>query len=656
MKQLLHSFLLLMTVLLSLTAVADDLSDAFSDAENFGKSKNPDLFSNVGDNTATSALPYYGTNPAETSLYQNGHGDAQLAQTGTDKVTNCSGYVPIGNAVLDQECDAVNFIAGHPQAVQHVPISPNDPLFQNTVTAKNNADAIFGSTGIATSTDGQCVVEKTIIPEVKTQRTCTNIKEIDYQECLAPRNIVLAQNIDPATGAMTYTVVSNDYDRSACDQLSDSSYYEYLGKECISTVPVTPLPVGVNLADVAPDGCFVLRHSYAGLTGIEDTSECELYESDPACTLQGSGECQQFLNLGISAQPICTEQEKTYQCTTAQAVEQTTLNCAGQKFCINGNCFNSGNEPDRDFAESVSAVEAIREAGVYLNEDTLRIFDANPGKCRVKLGGVMNCCKSSSGGSAFNNNALFNLAVQSGKNVLSYGSKYLYDALYTSSAPEWLIMGMSAIHGVSPANIPAGGLLSAWSPSLSYFGFTVSIGEIAPGFVSDLIGMSAIPQTPLFGTNLTIGFDPSSFAISIAIMVIQDLMSCDSDEQILAMKKGENLCYQVGSYCSKKVFGVCLERKRSFCCYNSRLGRIINEQGRAQIGKGWGSAKEPNCTGFTQNEFSRINFAAIDLSEFSREIMEAVKYPNASDITENAQEVITKRMNSYYETGSQMGQ
>ena len=35
------------------------------------------------------------------------------------------------------------------------------------------------------------------------------------------------------------------------------------------------------------------------------------------------------------------------------------------------------------------------------------------------------------------------------------------------------------------------------------------------------------------------------------------------------------------------------------CCFNSMLARIVNEQGRAQVGKGWGGAQSPDCSGFT---------------------------------------------------------
>jgi conjugal transfer mating pair stabilization protein TraN len=136
-------------------------------------------------------------------------------------------------------------------------------------------------------------------------------------------------------------------------------------------------------------------------------------------------------------------------------------------------------------------------------------------------------------------------------------------------------------------------------------------------------------------------------------MVVVELLSCDTKEQILSVRKGENLCHRVGSYCSKKVFGICLERKRSYCCYNSRLSRIINVQGREQIQKGWGSAKNPECTGFTPEEFAAIDFSKLDLTEFAPEVLQSVKVPNASILSEDAEAVINQKVRDYYDYGTQ---
>ena len=122
-----------------------------------------------------------------------------------------------------------------------------------------------------------------------------------------------------------------------------------------------------------------------------------------------------------------------------------------------------------------------------------------------------------------------------------------------------------------------------FNPSFSFYGFSFQFLP-SQGFVFT-------------------GFDPTTLAIQIGVMILQELLSCEQSEQILAMRRGQNLCHEVGTYCSKKlklVFtSICIEHTKSHCCYNSRLARIINEQGRGQIGKSWGSAKNPNCSGFT---------------------------------------------------------
>jgi len=46
------------------------------------------------------------------------------------------------------------------------------------------------------------------------------------------------------------------------------------------------------------------------------------------------------------------------------------------------------------------------------------------------------------------------------------------------------------------------------------------------------------------------------------------------------------------------------------------LSRIIQEQGRQQLGIGWGTPKSPNCQALTAAQFSSLNFNAMDFSEF----------------------------------------
>ncbi|MEM6485290.1 MAG: conjugal transfer protein TraN [Pseudomonadota bacterium] len=91
---------------------------------------------------------------------------------------------------------------------------------------------------------------------------------------------------------------------------------------------------------------------------------------------------------------------------------------------------------------------------------------------------------------------------------------------------------------------------------------------------------------------------------------------CSSEEDILRTQRAEGQCVYVGTYCSDdSIFG-CLEKTETNCCFRSKLGRIIHEQGRPQIGYGWGSAEAPECEGFSEEQLAALDFGAIDFSEY----------------------------------------
>ena len=91
---------------------------------------------------------------------------------------------------------------------------------------------------------------------------------------------------------------------------------------------------------------------------------------------------------------------------------------------------------------------------------------------------------------------------------------------------------------------------------------------------------------------------------------------------------------------------VCVQKKNTYCCFKGKLSRIVNEQGRPQIAKGWGTGKTPDCTGFLVTELQMLDFAAMDLSEFYADIKS--KMP---DIAKTQSDAVTKSTNCYYGAG-----
>ena len=138
----------------------------------------------------------------------------------------------------------------------------------------------------------------------------------------------------------------------------------------------------------------------------------------------------------------------------------------------------------------------------------------------------------------------------------------------------------------------------AYSPSLSYYGITVSYGT----------------------SGMVLEFNPYVFFAMVAIEVATDYLSCEPEEQALQLKRGQNLCVYLGSRCTQYNLGSCLIKEERHCCYNSRLARIVQEAAHQQLGKSWGTLQAPDCSGLTTYEFMTLDFTKIDLSEFLSDI------------------------------------
>ena len=104
------------------------------------------------------------------------------------------------------------------------------------------------------------------------------------------------------------------------------------------------------------------------------------------------------------------------------------------------------------------------------------------------------------------------------------------------------------------------------------------------------------------------------------------LANCSASERELAEERNAGNTHYLGTYCSKRTFfGVCIRRSRAWCVFGSKLGRILQQQGRRQLGIGWSS-----CRGFTVAEIERIDFARLDLGEFTQDLMDGSKAPSVS--------------------------
>ena len=116
------------------------------------------------------------------------------------------------------------------------------------------------------------------------------------------------------------------------------------------------------------------------------------------------------------------------------------------------------------------------------------------------------------------------------------------------------------------------------------------------------------------------------------------LGGCGAGEKALQLKRQKKFCHFVGTYCAEKVLGKCIKKKSSYCCFGSKLLKAFQVQGRSQIGKSWGSGKNPDCGGFTIDEIQRIDFSKIDLREAFEDLMQNFSPARVQDVNQQIQE------------------
>jgi len=128
---------------------------------------------------------------------------------------------------------------------------------------------------------------------------------------------------------------------------------------------------------------------------------------------------------------------------------------------------------------------------------------------------------------------------------------------------------------------------------------------------------------------------------SSGVLISLGLGQCSEEEFELSVQKEQDRCVSLGSYCSKKAFfGTCLKKKQSYCCYEAEISRIVAEAGREQLGRDFGTPKNPECGGFSVTEFQQLDLSQVDFSSISADIMGTMSGQDTSQFTDSIQDRI----------------
>ena len=442
----------------------------------------------------------------------------------------------------------------------------------------------------------------------RTSSECTDRSPLD-DSCIATRDTYNCNTRqEPVPTNVTYlessyTIVSDAANTQACDEHAANPNCSLAAHTCVEG----PETRNINGLDVYKD-CWRWSDEYT-CTQNTPVSDCDDLKNNPKCT-ETNVTCVSYQDDGTT----CNVQEHEYKCATGDSETTTVTDCSSQQFCIAGDCFDTGYPRDTDFGTVISGLEIQREAG-YNN-----LFEGEGHKCKKKLFGLVNCCKKNNAAAGSSNSllsqAVGTAAFSAGAETIRYlGSPYVFDALMRS--------GIGGLQQFALESL--GGRLLSPNWSMSFYGAKIQYSFLDSAF--------------------SVSFDPWSLGLSIAIHLISQWLACEEEDQITGALRGQGLCHKVGSYCSHKVLGSCITKKESYCCFNSKLARIIHQQGRPQIGRTWGDEKSPDCSGFTLDQIGRLNFDRMNFGEFIRDVMRTVPARSSEFAVERA----TTRARSYYD-------
>lgn len=182
-------------------------------------------------------------------------------------------------------------------------------------------------------------------------------------------------------------------------------------------------------------------------------------------------------------------------------------------------------------------------------------------------------------------------------------------AVEGGTVAQGVASGMQSSTALSNATSAAGAAIAVYA---------VGIAVEKLGGDQDQVAAAQIAVTALLmsGPQMVIGI------VVIVVMRFLYGSGCDINDLTTASFVESDRCHYINAFCEKKLPLVgCVQKAKGYCCFNSIMARIIHEQGRPQIGIEWGTASNPECRGFTPEEFQSLDFSRIDLTEYF-EVME----------------------------------
>ncbi|CAM5561102.1 hypothetical protein ECAE60S_04543 [Eoetvoesiella caeni] len=399
---------------------------------------------------------------------------------------------------------------------------------------------------------------------------------------------------------------------------------------------------------------------------FENNSQCGFIGSKCVKGAEGaSGECYVF--------------EDTYDCgydaNLGTVEKEVKYECSGPIRCMGTDCLDITMTQNNDFAKANALLNAAQfmaqdmactgqdENGNPTGEENVvcSVFPGTAGQCKKAVGGVVNCCEKPDGISMMDYVTLLMTVPKIDTAIMSLGDtnsiRSAYVSLKEPITQGWteisqpFTSSLENVSGVfdkltqgydqiveglkdSVANLYDKAFGSIADNATTGLGSSAGAGAGAGG-ASQVGADAAVTAGQEFVKNAgnLIGWVGTIYTIyTVTMLVIKMVYKCTPDELEMNVKRELKSCSYVGSYCKTEILGLCIEKRESYCCFSSPLSRIIQEQGRPQLGLSFGDPENPTCEGLAMEQIGQIDWDRVNLDEWLGILQANGHWPNADNI------------------------
>ena len=372
---------------------------------------------------------------------------------------------------------------------------------------------------------------------------------------------------------------------------------------------------------------------------------CTSFEQNPSCGFIS----QKCIEGAEGSGGGCYAFEEVWDCGYDVPVSTvvntgTRIECPGGARCMGSECFDTSNTLSNDFAYAVAMLQVAQfaehdlDCGDYENTETANtctVFKGEAMECKKALGGYVDCCEAPEGVSVFD---YVRLTMSSLKMASSVEALNRTGSFFS---PGYWQAAQGAVSAGAKELVTGnwGGVMDAATGQFNQLGTELATDGIIAQFKEQMMKMTYDAMKDLgadaaadamFQQGATEGgMQLSSQAMTavnfigavytayvIADLMIKVIWECEEKEFELGAKKETRQCAYVGSYCASEAMGACVEKRESYCCFGSVVGRIIQEQGRPQLGLDFGDPETPSCEGLSPADMQRMDWSEIDLGEW----------------------------------------